>query len=288
MADHVYINGRFHILSRAKISIEDRGFLYGDGVFETMRSHEGKIFMLFMHLDRLFHSLKVLKFRPGFDRRTVIDALYKTMDRSGLIKKDAYIKIMVTRGKHTGALHFGEGGKCSLVIITKKLKPYPEDYYTGGVDIVSSSIKRQDLGQQLYRYKLMNYFENLYEKDRAYSIGAFEPVFLTRDKLVMEGATSNIFMVKRSTVYTPPLTQNILDGITRKVILDLCRANRIKVRQKKIHYRDLINAHEAFLTNSIAGVIPVKKIDVHELGNDVPGKLTSRLSELYSLAVEKN
>lgn len=288
MVDHIYINGRFYTSAKAKISIEDRGFLYGDGVFETMRSHKGNVFMLYMHLERLFHSLKVLRFNPGFDQRTVIDALYKTISKSGLAKKDAYIKVMVTRGKHSGALHFSQDAKCSLVIIAKNLKPYPGKYYTRGVDIISSSIKRHDLGEQVYRHKLMNYFENLYEKDRAYNQGAFESIFLTRDKLVLEGATANIFMVKRSTVYTPPLTQNILGGITRKIILELCRANRIRVWEKKIHYRDLINAHEAFLTNSIAGILPVKKVDVHEISRPIPGKITSRLSDLYRLAVEKS
>jgi branched-chain amino acid aminotransferase len=288
MVDHVYINGRFYTSAKAKISIDDRGFLYGDGVFETMRSYKGKVFMLLMHLERLFHSLRALKFSPGFDQGMVIDALYKTIAKSGLAKIDSYIKVMVTRGKHSGALHFGEKGKCSLVIIARKLKPYPGKYYAGGVDIISSSIKRQDLGEQVYRHKLMNYFENLYEKDRAYSQGAFESVFLTRDKLVLEGTTTNIFMVKRSTVYSPPLTQNILGGITRKVILQLCQANRLRTWEKKIHYRDLINAHEVFLTNSIAGIIPVKKVDVHEIGNTIPGKITSRLSDLYKLAVEKS
>jgi branched-chain amino acid aminotransferase len=174
------------------------------------------------------------------------------------------------------------------VIITKKLKAYPEEYYTSGVDIVSSSIKRLDFGEQAYSHKLMSYFENLYEKDRAYSQGAFESVFLTRDKLVLEGSTTNIFMVKRSTIYTPPLTQNILGGITRKIILQLCKANRIRTWEKKIHYRDLINAHEVFLTNSVAGIIPVKKVDVHEIGSTIPGNMTSRLSGLYRLAIEKS
>jgi branched-subunit amino acid aminotransferase/4-amino-4-deoxychorismate lyase len=133
----------------------------------------------------------------------------------------------------------------------------------------------------------MNYLENLYEKDRAYRLGAFESIFLTRDRLVLEGAATNIFVVKRSTVYTPPLIQNVLGGITRKVILQLCLANGIRIREKKIHYRDLIDAHEAFLTNSMAGILPVKKVDIHEIGNLVPGKITSRLSDFYRLAVKK-
>jgi branched-subunit amino acid aminotransferase/4-amino-4-deoxychorismate lyase len=131
----------------------------------------------------------------------------------------------------------------------------------------------------------MNYFENLYEKNRAYSQGAFEPIFLTRDKLVLEGATTNIFIVKGAAIYTPPLTQNILGGITRKVILQLCRANRIRTWEKKIHYRDLINANEVFLTNSVAGIIPVKKVDVHKISGTLSGKMTSRISDLYRLAI---
>jgi branched-chain amino acid aminotransferase len=286
MTEYAYINGRFHTTKKARISIEDRGFLYGDGVFETMRSYGGKVFMLSRHLGRLFCSLKALRFNPGFDRGEVSDALYRTLAKSGLAKKDAYIKIMVTRGRHTGALHFKTGSKCSLVIITKELKPYPGGYYAAGVDIISSSIKRQDLGEQVYRHKLMSYFENLYEKDRADRLGAFEPVFLTRDKLVLEGAATNIFMVKRSTVYTPPLSQNILGGITREAVLDICRENNIKAREKKIHYRDLIHAHEVFLTNSVAGIIPVKKVDTHETGMEIPGSITTRLSGFYRLAVE--
>jgi len=129
----------------------------------------------------------------------------------------------------------------------------------------------------------MSYFDNLYEKDRAHLQGAFESVFLTRDKLVLEGSTTNIFMIKRNTVYTPPLTQNVLPGITRKVVLDLCRLNRIKAWERKIHYHDLINADEAFLTNSIAEVIPVRKIDVHRLEGRIPGEITSRLMSLYRI-----
>ena len=134
----------------------------------------------------------------------------------------------------------------------------------------------------------MNYFENLYEKDRAHSLGAFESVFMTRDRLVLEGSTTNIFIVGRSTVYTPPLNQNILGGITRKIILQLCRANGIRKCEKKIHYRDLINAHEVFLTNSVAGIIPVRKVDVHDIGGKIPGMITSRLSDLYLAAIEEN
>ena len=174
------------------------------------------------------------------------------------------------------------------IIIAKKLKPYPTELYSTGVDIISSDISRSALGNSIYGHKLMNYFENLYAKDHAYSQGAFEAFFLTKDKLVLEGSTTNIFMVNGNIVYTPPLTQNILPGITRKVVLDICRGNSIRVREKKLHYRDLIGAAEVFLTNSVAEIIPVKKVDIHNTGRPVPGDITSRLLNLYRVAVSQN
>ena len=187
MFEYIYINGRFYRSSKARISVNDRGFLYGDGIFETIRSYSGNVFMLSMHLDRLFHSLKMLKFSIDFGRSYMEDAISKTLAKNRLTKRDAYIKIIVTRGEHRGHLHFDPGNRSGIIIITRRLKPYPGDIYSKGVDIISSSIKRQALGDQVYTHKLMSYFENLYEKDRAYSQGAFESVFLTKDKIVLEG-----------------------------------------------------------------------------------------------------
>ena len=281
MSEYIYINGRFYRAGKARIPVSDRGFLYGDGVFETMRSYSGSVFMLPSHLDRLFYSLKVLKFYPVFTKNHIEDAVLKTLAKNRLTLENAYIKIMVTRGDHSGSLYFSSDSRLRVIIIAKKLISYDDAIYSEGVDIISSSITRQASGDQAYKHKLMSYFDNLYEKDRAHSQGAFESIFLTRDKLVLEGSTTNIFMVKRSRVYTPALTQNILPGITRKVVLDLCRANCISVWEKKLHYRDLVNADEIFLTNAIAEVIPVRKIDAYRSEDPVPGNITSKLMSLY-------
>lgn len=281
MSEYVYIDGRFYRSGKARIPVNDRGFLYGDGIFETMRSYSGSVFMLSSHLDRLFHSLKILKFYPAFNRVHMEDAVLKTLAKNRLARKDAYVKIMVTRGDHSGVLHFNSDSKLRVVIIAKKLISYRDVIYSEGVDIISSSILRQTSGDQAYRHKLMSYFDNLYEKDRAHSQGAFESIFLTSNKLVLEGSTTNIFIVKSSRVHTPALIQNILPGITRRVVLDLCRANSMEVREKKLYYRDLINADEVFLTNSIAEVIPVRKIDTHRLKSRIPGEITTKLMGLY-------
>lgn len=281
MIKYVFISGKLIIENKAKVSVRDRGFLYGDGLFETLRSYGGYIFMLDAHLERLFFSLKVLKYNLPFDKEYIKDSLRKTIDKNNLGKRDAYIKIIVTRGIHSGELHFGGGYKPNLVIIADSLTPYPEVDYTEGINITTSSIRRPAMGSPLYCHKLLNYFENIFAKNEAHYNEAREAVFLTRDHLVLEGASSNIFFVRRSVVYTPPLTQNILPGVTREVVINICRENRIKVKQKKVHYRDIINADEIFKTSSIAGIVPAKKIDRFVVARKVPGNITSKLMKLY-------
>jgi len=286
MFGYIFINGRLIIENKAKIHVRDRGFLYGDGLFETLRSYKGFIFMLDAHLQRLFHSLKVLKYNIYFDKEYIEDAVNKTVKKNNLSAGDTYIKIIVTRGIHRGELHFDKYYKPNLIIIADSLIPYPEDDYTKGINIISSSIIRQATGSPIYSHKLLNYFENIFAKDEAHYNGAQEAIFLTRDHLVLEGASSNIFYIKRNMLYTPPLTQNILPGITREVVIDICNENRIKVRQKKIHYRDIIEADEVFKTSSVAGIVPVRKIDRFIITREIPGKITARLMKLYLSRVE--
>lgn len=288
MFEYTYINGRLLTPARAKIQVIDRGFAFGDGVFETLRSYRGDIFMFSQHLDRLFGSLRALRFNYGFDKDHIREAVEKTLKKNRLLKNDAYIKIMVTRGEHTGDLSFSGKYNASLIIITKKLQAPPPVFYSKGVDIVSSTIKRISTRNPAYTHKLMNYFENLYAKNEALLKNAYEALFLTDDKLVLEGAVTNIFIVRKDTVYTPSLSQNILPGVTRNAVIGLCRENDIKLREKKIHYRDLIDAKEVFLTNSVIEILPVKKVDIHNVSGPVPGDLTSRLVNLYRLAVLKN
>jgi branched-chain amino acid aminotransferase len=281
MLEYVYINGRLFIESKARISVKDRGFLYGDGLYETLRGFKGDLFMLDAHIQRLFHSLKVLKYRVTFDSKYLRDAVIRTVKKNNLTRCDSYIKIIVTRGIYNGDFHFSSSCSPNLIIIAEKLKPYPAEDYIEGINVITSSIRRQPLGRSLYCHKLINYFENIFAKDEAHKKNAGEAIFLTKDRLVLEGASSNIFLVKRSSVCTPPLTQNILPGVTREVVIDICRENMIKIKEKKIHYRDIINADEVFKTSSVAGVVPVRKIDWFAVGKKLPGNITLRIMELY-------
>ncbi len=286
MFKYVFINGKLVIEPKARISVKDRGFLYGDGLYETLRGFKGNLFMLDAHIQRLFHSLKVLKYRVTFDNEYLKDAVIKTVKKNNLIVCDSYIKIIVTRGIYNGDFHFSSSSSPNLIIIAEKLRPYPQEDYIEGINVISSSIKRQSVGRSLYSHKLINYFENIFAKDEAHKKNAGEAVFLNRDRLVLEGASSNIFLVKRGSVYTPPLTQNILPGVTREVVIDICRENMIRIKEKKIHYRDIINADEVFKTSSVAGVVPVRKIDWFVIGKKLPGNITLRIMELYKSRID--
>ena len=281
MNQYIFINRKLTLENKAKIPVKDRGFLYGDGLFETIRSYSGFVFMLDAHLQRLFSSLRILKYNINFNKSYVKSAIQKVLDKNKLNSCDSYIKVIVTRGIYKGNLNFGGLSHPNLIIIAYELIPYPEINYREGIKVISSSIKRMPIGNPIYPHKLLNYFENIFARDEAYQNKAQEAMFLTKDHLVLEGATSNIFYIKNNIIYTPPITQNILPGITRAVVVDICRENKIKLRQRKIHYFDIKEADEIFITNSIMEIMPVREIDKYKVRGKIPGYFTAKLMHLY-------
>jgi len=288
MFNSTYINGKFVSSNNAKISIDDAGFQYGDGIFETFRGYKGKPFKLDEHIGRLLSSLKQLRYNPHFDKTYIKSAVYELLSKNGLSQASAYIKIIVTRNGYGERFHYDLQIKPNVIIIAKKLDPYPDEYYKNGIKIAASDLKRTAIGSDLYKFKLLNYFENIYVRNEAYRKQSFEGIFLTRDQLVLEGSMSNIFYVKNGTVITPPLTQNILPGITRQVIINLCRENNIKVSERRIHYFDIIKADEIFLTNSVMEIMPVKEINTYKIEGKIPGSVTCKLIELYKKEIENS
>jgi len=281
MSQYIFINKKFLTPGRAKIDVQDSGFQYGDGLFETMCSYRGKIIALQKHLDRLFSSLDFFGYRLHFSKEDVTNWVIKTLEKNNLKKSDAYIKIMVSRGGLGPNLSFDTRAKPNVIIIARKLSPYPAHWYREGVKVIRASVARAALTNHCYRHKLLNYFESLYAKNEARARGAAEALFLTTNRLVLEGATSNIFMVKGKNIYTPPLTYNILPGITREIIVNIGKKNRLNTRERKFDYLELCRSDEVFLTNSIMGVMPVSSIDGKMVSNGKPGPTTRLLMGLY-------
>ncbi|MBM3707415.1 MAG: hypothetical protein FJW69_03595 [Actinobacteria bacterium] len=282
MKNYIFVNGKYLSSNKAFIPVTDAGFLYGDGLFETLRSYKGHIFTFDKHLERLFISLKSLKYNPHFNSSLVKFETIKLIEMNGLLNTDAFIKIIVTRSEYTDRFKFDFWGKPNLVITASSYKPYPESYYENGIKIVSSSIKRNAVGNELYKYKMLNYFENIFARNEAYINGGQEAIFLTPDKIVLEGATSNIFYIKNGRVFTPPITQNILPGITRENVIEICRINKLKFSEKRLHYFNLLEADEIFMTNSLMEIMPVKQVDAYKITNgSVPGDITKKIMKFY-------
>lgn len=282
MYEYVYINGRYFNKDKAKVCVSDAGFLYGDGVYETLKSYSGNVFALEQHIDRLCFSLSELYYGDGINKNTVKEGVLKILEKNNLSKRDAYIKIIVTRNNYRERFRFDPQIKPNLIIIAKKLKPFPDSFYREGIKLITSTIKRNSMGNILYRHKLLNYFENIYAKNEAYLLGAQEALFTTRDRVVLECASSNIFSIKNDTIFTPGLTIDILPGITREIILKICRDNDIKVIQKRLHYYNLIEADEVFISNAIMEVMPVKYLDSHIIGSGTAsGKLSVEILNHY-------
>jgi branched-subunit amino acid aminotransferase/4-amino-4-deoxychorismate lyase len=251
MTEYIFINNKYTDSKKALVPISsDSGFLFGDGLFETMRARRGNILALDIHLNRLFSSMSQLSFSTDFfTADSIRSAAFKLLLKNNLLGTDAYIKIVVSRSSYRQKLIFDPQSKPSLIIFAKKLIGYPDDFYNTGVNVFTSSIKRNALGNDIYRHKLINYFENVFAKNEALANQMQEALFTTRDKVVLEGATSNIFTVKDDKVFTPPTTQNILPGITRQLVIEICRKNKIKFTEKRIHYYNLLEADEVFLTS---------------------------------------
>jgi len=288
MFNNIFINGKFISSGDAKISIDDVGFLYGDGIFETLRGYYGKPFKIGEHIESLLSSLKQLKYKPYFYKTYIKSAVYELLAKNKLMQTGAYIKIIVTRNRYGKRFHYDSQIKPNLIIIAKKLDPYPDEYYKNGIKIATSDLKRNAIGNSLYKFKLLNYFENIYVRNEAYCKQSLEGIFLTKDRLVLEGSMSNIFYVKNGTVNTAPLTQNILPGITRQVVINLCRENNVKVSERRIHYFDMIKADEIFLTNSVMEIMPVKEIDIYKVESKIPGPVTCKLADLYKKEIENS
>ncbi|MFA4857983.1 MAG: aminotransferase class IV [Candidatus Margulisiibacteriota bacterium] len=280
----IYINGKLTNSRDAKISIFDRGFMYGDGVFESLRTYNRKPFLLNEHLKRLFDAAKKLKIvisclptGTANSKAQIPTQIKNLLKINGL--NEAYLKIIITRGrsKQHGLSIKNAAQKPTFIIIAEKIAPAASadsDRAGGRVwkIIVVKTARAQSIGAQNKRHRLpiistiksLNYLENILAKTEAEKSGADEAIFLDKEGNVLEGTVSNIFIVKNGVLITPPLTLPILPGVTRAYIIKLARQLKIKVREKKFKLKELLAASECFLSFSGEGIVPVEQINQHK------------------------
>lgn len=282
---NVYVNGKILDEEQAKISIFDRGFLYGDGIFETARSYRGVVFRLAEHLNRLSSSMKSLKIRQRLSNKETEKAVYELLRSNGL--KDASVRITVSRGisKDRG-FNISQNEAANVVIVATEFTPRPAGFYNKGIKADITRFKKNS-HSLLTRFKALNYLESIIARNEATPKGSFETIFLNEFGYICEGTVSNIFMVNGNRLMTPSLDCGVLPGITRKVVLELASYAGLGKEEGKFKEDELKNSDEVFVTNSLIEIIPVIKIDDRQIGDGRPGRVTSKLHELYKDLVKK-
>ncbi len=275
----VNINGKISKTADAKISVFDRGFLFGDSVYEVIRTYEGIPLLLGEHLRRLWHSASKIEMPIRFSQEHIIREINTTLGELGV--QSAYVRIMVSRGESPPFLDPTLSGPNNLIIIAMEFKEPPKEWYEKGVNVIISNIERTSIKAFDPNIKSGNYLNNVMAFMNAKKEGAFDAIMLNSLGHLTEGTTSNIWMVKDGRVYTPPLSAGLLDGITRKTILVLAKKNGLIVEQKNLNPDDLINADEAFITATTKEVVPITRVNNAPIGTGEPGKVTLSILNLY-------
>jgi len=275
----VYINGELIAKEDAKISVFDHGFLYGDGVFEGIRSYGGKVFKMKEHIDRLYNSAAAIELTIPMSKEEYAAAIEDTLKANNL--KDAYIRAVVSRGVGTLGLNPRICEHAAVVIITDTIALYPQELYENGLAVVTASTVRNHPSALDPRIKSLNYLNNILAKIEALNTGVMEAIMLNAHGYVTECTGDNIFIVKDGKLKTPPPSAGILEGITRAVVMDLARDAGIEVLEQDLTRYDVFTADECFLTGTAAEIIPVVKVDGRRLADGKPGATTQKLLESF-------
>jgi branched-chain amino acid aminotransferase len=279
MSLKVFISGALVDKDDAKISVYDHGLLYGDGVFEGIRSYGGQVFRLDAHLDRLWHSAKAIRLEIPMTRPAMAKAIYDTLRVNKI--EDGYIRLVVTRGAGTLGLDPNRTSQPQVIIITDFIALYPEEYYQNGLEIVTVSTIRNHPAALSPRVKSLNYLNNILAKIEGLQAGCVEALMLNHKGEIAECTGDNIFLVARGELLTPPIDAGILEGITRDAVIELAKDARITVREMALTKHDVYIADECFLTGTAAEVIPVVKVDSRTIGDGRPGTVTRDLTERF-------
>ena len=276
----VYINGGFVPEAEATVSVFDRGFLYGDGTFETMRSYGGRIFRLSEHMERLEQSTRILGLRLGHTREKQLSEICeRLLERNGL--SDAIIRISVTRGVSAGGIGTSRAGEPTIVAFARPPAPLPPGAYTEGVSTKIVSIRRIASEALDSRVKPMNFLNYILARAEAEAAGAYEAIMLNSARNIAEASTGNVFFASAEKLFTPRLECDILPGITRATVLELAAGLGMECEERRIEPSEIAAVSECFLTNSGVELIPVTRIDDSTVGDGRPGPIHARLHEAY-------
>ncbi len=272
---YIFLNGKFVTKEEAVVSVFDHGFLYGDGIFEGIRAYDGNIFKLQEHIDRLFDSAKSILLDIPYTHEEMIELTKDTVAINNL--KDAYIRLVVSRGVGDLSLSPFSCQKAQVIIIVDQVKLFPQEMYDNGIPVVTVPTKRNNPDALNPKIKSLNYLNNILAKIEAAQAGVLEALMLNADGYVAEGTGDNIFIIKNGIIRTTPGYLGALEGITRRAIIEKARELKYVVEEAPFTRHDVFVADEVFLTGTAAEVIAVTKVDNRVIGLGKPGPITQQL-----------
>ncbi|WP_345821799.1 branched-chain-amino-acid transaminase [Bacillus pumilus] len=275
----IFLNDELVKKEDAKISVYDHGFLYGDGVFEGIRVYNGNIFRMKEHLDRLYDSARSIMLNIPYSLEELTEKMIHTVERNGL--KDAYIRLVVSRGAGDLGLDPNNCGRANTVIIVEPLSIFPKHLYETGIDIVTVPTRRNRPDVLSPKVKSLNYLNNILVRIEAHIAGVSEALMLNDQGYVAEGSADNVFIYKKGKLYTPPGYIGALEGITRNAIMEIAEDLGYEVKEEPFTRHDVYTAEEVFLTGTAAEVIAVVKVDGRTIGEGKPGVHTNKLLEQF-------
>jgi branched-chain amino acid aminotransferase group I len=287
MARIIYLNGRFVPSSKAKLSPLDHGFLYGYGLFETMRAYDGHIFRLEQHLARLRCSAERIGLKHSIltteeGKQSLKTACVATLEANKL--DNARLRLTASAGEGNMTPELGTCSNPTILIIAQNLVPLPPEKYETGFKAALSTLRRNSQSP-LSRSKSICYTENILARMAAKAIGCDEAILLNEHGYLAEGSTTNIFLVSNEELITPSLESGVLPGITREIVLEMACAANIKILERQVELEELIEAEEAFVTNSILEIMPLTWFESKPIGTRKPGQLTKVLRAAYKKLV---
>ena len=281
----IYIDGEFYPKSEAKVSVYDHGLLYGDGVFEGIRAYSGIVFKLKEHLERLYRSAHTIRLRIPLTKSEMTLAVLDTLKKNKL--KDAYIRLIVTRGIGDLGLDPRKCPKPTVIIITEPIiQIYGADAKEKGMTAVISWVKRDSVDATTHEIKSLNYLNSILAKIDANDAGVDEAICLDKNGFVCEGTGENIFIVKEGKIATPPISTGALAGVTRQRVMTLAEDLGYTVVETNITPNELFNADEVFFTGTAAEVVPVTEINRRVIGDGKPGPVTKQLMKEFERIVK--
>ena len=279
----VYIDGKYYPKSQAKVSVYDHGLLYGDGVFEGIRAYEGVVFRLKDHIDRLYSSAHMIMLTIPVSKEEMTKLVLETLRKNSL--RDAYIRLVVTRGVGDLGLNPRKCPKPTIIVITDTIVLHKTEAKEQGVTAMISWVKRDPVDATSHEIKSLNYLNSIMAKIEANISGVDEAICLDKNGNICEGVAENIFMVKNERLFTPPSYIGALPGITAEAAKRIAKKLGYETVEKNITPYELFNADEVFFTGTATEIVPVREINKRAINDNKPGPITRKIMEEFARLV---